>query len=129
MNTTSLEMSKRLKEAGVDKEPTFAWCRMHEGWAWDLIYKGVGFTLEEWERLEKIPAYTIAELLELLPAQIINKKQIYFLTIKFASTLCVCSYHRSLCDEADYKGRCWSDKNLCDALGEMVLYLKKEKII
>ena len=71
----SRELSEKLKALGVNKEPVFYWIEVNKDkWeCWELIH-----LMQHWEcchqrnekPVAKIPAYSVAELGELLPAGI-----------------------------------------------------------
>jgi hypothetical protein len=69
---TSLELSKKLKELGVNQESLFYWVEIKKGkWeCWELIH-----LMQHWEcchvrdekPVNKISSYSVAELGEMLP--------------------------------------------------------------
>lgn len=65
----SLDLAKRLKELGVKQESYFWWCRYKEnGWA---LSSEIGT-----ESLEEVAAFTVAELGEMLGANVFSSKSV-----------------------------------------------------
>lgn len=84
----SLELSKRLKEFGIKQESLFWWkcwipkkgsSYIHDGWKIS-IYKGSNIESDEHNI---ISAFTVAELLDLLPSIINTKKNEPFNNYRF----------------------------------------------
>jgi len=61
----SLELAKRLKELGVKQESLVHWVRT--GDSWRLSDQGIGIAHSYYQKAEKISAFTVAELLQMLP--------------------------------------------------------------
>lgn len=158
MNTTSLDMSRRLKEAGVKQKSKHFWVNStyscgYEGgdviWLcnnqWriydfrpDLKWHETGWirggkfheihtdeTNEKINNIEVYSAYLATELLELLPFGITINNYFCWLYVERGADRLFYIKYMSLKSET----QTFKNKNLCDALGEMVLYLKKERII
>lgn len=66
----SLELAKRLKELGVQQDAFFSWCRYENEPEHRLVY--FGMAPEYLELKEHIAAFTVAELGEMLPENIVT---------------------------------------------------------
>lgn len=93
MNTCSLEVSKKLKEAGLDIE---------SGYVWDLSYNGEWELVHSWEHggyhrgKNSTNAYQIHEILEQLPAKVTREGREYALYMHKSPTgsLSICYIHK-----------------------------------
>ena len=107
MLTTSLKLSKRLKELGVKQKSS------------EFYYGDNG---------ERIPALNTDELLEILPARI----EEYSLRIfKKEDGIYGCMYDLEACDGDHFQldGEYFEDKNPAEALGLMLEHLLINKLI
>jgi hypothetical protein len=69
---TSLELSKKLKELGCPKDSYFCWLKC--GHKKDFTLMGGSFAFCSNDKYEMYPAYTVAELLELLPKYLLIQR-------------------------------------------------------
>ena len=129
----SLWLAKELKEAGVNSPSLFNWrvwtdgsvdCAMSD--EDDFDYRGTGNKVKE-----KIPAYTVMELINSLPASIkikIEGKELdYMLMIcKGNSNLYVVSYEAGTCDDVDVLQE-FGNRKLADALAEMLIWWRERE--
>ncbi|MHC1572380.1 MAG: hypothetical protein ACXQTL_06495 [Methanosarcinales archaeon] len=113
----SVELARKLKEVGIgcnEYQPETIW-RWKElkpfGW---YVGESILRTLEEWA-----PAFTVAELMEQLPAVIETKAGRYRLTIEKYEHLWCVSYIGTAGDALETI----LNKKLADALGEMWIWL------
>jgi len=127
----SLWLAKELKEAGVNSSSLFKWriwsdgsvdCAMCDEDNFD--YRGTGNKVKE-----KIPAYTVMELINSLPASIKiktkGKELDYMLMIcKGNSDWYAVSYEAGTCDDVDVLQEFGNGK-LSDALAEMLIWWRK----
>ena len=127
----SLAVAKESKEAGVNSPSLFNWrvwsdgsvdCAMSDEDNFD--YRGTGNTVKE-----KIPAYTVMELINSLPASIKiktkGKELDYMLMIcKGNSDWYAVSYEAGTCDDVDVLQEFGNGK-LSDALAEMLIWWRK----
>lgn len=143
--TTSLEISKRMKEAGFPQDSMFyrnvntGKVRFTQRGNPDLAGLKFGEPKKTFKEKVKegiyISSYTTDELLELLPEVIYGRDLI---KIKYPSNDCL--YRRI--DYSDDLHRCgyWTNnpldtcmfsesEKLPDAIGELILYLKKEGLL
>ena len=129
----SFELAKELKEAGVNSPSLFNWrvwsdgsvdCAMAD--EDDFDYRGTGNTVKE-----KIPAYTVMELINSLPASIKiktkGKELDYMLMIcKGNSDWYAVSYEAGTCDDVDVLQE-FGNRKLADALAEMLIWWRKRE--
>lgn len=123
----NLELSKKLKELGVEKDSLFYWEELDELSELNYFPNGpqVNFVNELLilnGRMKFYEAYTASELLEFFP-QFINSW--IFRLEKYPS-----EYEIKYSDEHDTKRLCvgW-DKNISNALAKMLIHLIENKII
>jgi len=83
---TNLEISKKLKELGVEQESHFRWGENIKGWSIygelsipipSKVYEGKKIpdgarAMARWQKENSYSAFTVAELGEMLPAKILN---------------------------------------------------------
>jgi len=127
-NVVSLELAKRLKEAGVNSPSLFYWqiwddksvdiAMEHED---DFDYSGAGRKV-----VEKIPAYTVTELMEKLPDCIrVDKDRRFYLVVYKLSNSYKVDYERMLFDEietlCEFEGR-----KLSDALAQVLIWWREK---
>lgn len=111
----SLEPAKKLKELNVKQESLFYWDVLGE-----TAY-GVRFAPYSCPGLERYSAFTVAELIEILPAYIND----WDLIIK----KCPSEYEIKYCStEAKILKITW-DKNLANGLTGMLIYLIENKLM
>ena len=124
----SFELAKRLKEAGVNSPSLFYWriwndksvdiAMEHED---DFDYSGAGRKV-----VEKIPAYTVTELMEKLPDCIrVDKDRRFYLVVYKLSNSYKVDYERMLFDEietlCEFEGR-----KLSDALAQVLIWWREK---
>ena len=121
--TTSLELSKKLKEVGFPQDTYFYWSKNM-----DLVHWRV--ENREFYKVDlrtDIAAPTAEELLEWLPAYI-DKKQGLWLSLEKIDTATKNKYKACYGDEGiSYIERV--DNTPANAIARMVIYLAKNKII
>jgi len=132
-NVVSLELAKKLKEVGVNSSSLFYWREWSNGSVDcamvdedDFDYRGTGNKV-----IEKIPAYTVMELINSLPASIkikIEGKELdYMLMVcKGNSDWYVVSYEAGTCDDVDVLQE-FGNRKLADALAEMLIWWRKRE--
>ena len=126
----SLELAKRLKEAGVNSPSLFYWriwddksvdiAMEHED---DFDYSGAGRKV-----VEKIPAYTATELIEKLPGFIRpSKNERYILSIhKFCDGYAV-GYERCYDSVLKFFLQEFENEKLADALAQALIWWKRRE--
>ncbi|RLG68595.1 MAG: hypothetical protein DRO11_08860 [Methanobacteriota archaeon] len=116
----SLELAKKLKKIGLgcneyQPETEWRWYRLEpDGWCVGASTLRVA---EEW-----YPAFTVAEMMEELPAVVETKAGRYRLTIEKYEPRWYVSYIGTAGDALETA----LNKKLADALAEMLIWLKKE---
>jgi hypothetical protein len=116
---TSLDLSKKLKELGVKKESYFAWFNIPYAEKWEVMLQT--------KSLIGLPCYTASELLELLPKFIDKNGLNYsFGIVPSGEKEWYVGYNDKL-NKIELKNL-W-DKNICNALAKMVIYLTENKIL
>jgi len=122
----SLELAKKLKEAGVNSHSLFYW-RIWDDKSVDLVmeheddfdYSGVGRKV-----IEKIPAYTATELMGMLPS-LIREGLRYTLCVYKPHDRYIVDYER-LSEDYEIETLCeFEGRKLADALAEMLMWWKK----
>jgi hypothetical protein len=122
-HTTSLEVSKELKEAGWKKETKCSWT---DAYRVDGNFDLVNISFLKCSGKNVYPALLSDEILEELP-QGVYKESSYYLVIHPTLTGWTVEYrYRIFTDEVLC---CLEDKSLPDALAKMWLYLKKENLL
>jgi hypothetical protein len=116
--TTSLELSKKLKELDVKGESLFVWQQTTEG-RWYVNDS----KLFDWGS-ECYPAFTVAELGEILPEKLNKEPLPHLLTIMRFGQWEV-SYRRNPADFIAFE----SDKTLANTLAKMLIYLLEKKLL
>jgi hypothetical protein len=112
--TTSLELSKELKENGFKQDSIFAWYKVN-GKYHNSYYRH--------HEKDDICSPTAEELLEELP-EMIEDDVVYFLTMRKDRV----SY-RSLNNNILGTGQIYYESKLCNALAKMWIYLKKNNLL
>lgn len=131
----SLELCKKLKELGVRRESVFYWCRgiRHRDFGltgWCL--RGNKFVDENEaiiEKFEKISAFTVAELGEMLPREVRG----FDLLIRPADGSTPLKWHIGYV-ENDYEGYDYrferqASDNLANAMARMLIHLIEQGIV
>jgi len=121
----SRELSMKLEKLGVKQESLFYWIKYTGNkTVWELHYKKIkrrhGFLVQE-----HFPAFTVAELGELLPYKVKNK-----LRGKY-SYLNICKYVDNSweVDCNGHGGLVFADKKLANAMAKMLIELIENKLI
>jgi len=125
----SFELAKKLKEVGINSPNLFHWrvwsdgsvdCAMeHED---DFDYSGGGRKV-----IEKIPAYTPTELIEMLPDCIrVDKDRHFYLVVYKLSNSYKVDYERMLFDEIETLCE-FEDRKLSDALAQALIWWKRRE--
>ena len=126
----SLELAKKLKEAGVNSHSLFYWrvwsdgvvdiAMEHED---DFDYSGAGRKVKE-----KIPAYTAAELIEKLPGFIRpSKNERYILSIHKFCDGYVVGYERCYDSVLKFFLQEFESEKLADALAQALIWWKRRE--
>ena len=116
----SVEVAKKLKEIGVEQESLFYWRVWNDETVDCAIgYEDYDFSGAGRKIVERISAFTVAELMEQLPAVIETKAGRYRLTIEKYEHLWYVSYIGTAGDALETI----LNKKLADALGEMLIWL------
>lgn len=129
---TSLELSQRLEKLGVKQESYFYWVSGEGQNKWVLMQHPKGWTdrggtLESyWYKFYS--AYTVAELGELLPAQVTIEKRKPNLLITKRHTPHI-SWNTTYCTaDTQVLTPIMNEAFLAESLGEMLVFLIKNKI-
>jgi len=118
----SVEVAKKLKEIGVEQESLFYWRVWNDETVDCAIgYEDYDFSGAGRKIVERISAFTVAELMEQLPAVIETKAGRYRLTIEKYEPRWYVSYIGTAGDALESV----LNRKLADALGEMRLWLVK----
>ena len=129
-NVVSLELAKRLKEAGVNSPSLFYWQIWDDksvdiamGDEDDFDYSGAGRKVTE-----KIAAYTVTELMEMLPYSIRLRGDEYFTLriYKFRDGYGV-EYGRWHDDKIEILETLFENKKLADALAQALIWCRKRE--
>lgn len=131
---TSLELSKRLKELGVEQESLFYWSEDEHGLpsGWQIYHHNENLGVEEWFSKDErcISAFTASELLDLLPQTITIKKLTYQI---FISAGLDKQFFVVYADEKDYHDNFEAPiimrHNLCETLARMLIYLLEQGLM
>ena len=116
---TSLELSKRLKELGVEQDSLFYWHTPNEKEKFVVDNK-----VDEYS----VSAFTVAELGEKLPELKDNTSEVYKLsTLKRGKDSWTVSYMTN--NNAMYQSHFESSDTEAEARGEMLAYLIDNKLI
>lgn len=142
IKTTSLELSKQLKENGFPQESKFWYVNTGEDQNPENYILVVDApTSEAFSEAEMYAAPTAEEILDLLPVYAQFEKE--SLPFEFRMHKAIggefpdeyeifyCRYRRIITDKEDNyqeRGRCWSE-SLAEAAGKCWLYLKKEGLL
>jgi len=134
----SLEHAKKLKELGVKQESLFFWCEGNSyGDDGISMYCGTYgiidktkldevtiecFKINPKRELEYYSAFTVAELGELLPANIQIENRIY--SLKISKNHHLNTFTITYTDVLGFE-----ERNMADCLAKMLIWLKKNKKI
>lgn len=125
----SLEFSKKLKKLSVKQFSIFSWIYDYKNEIWEVWQDGIeNFkeTDENYEPAENInSAFTSTELLELLPKDIMINNTEYFINLLIGLDDFTI-YYDAVNDNINF---IFSNKNLCNALAEMLICLMENKVI
>ncbi|MCK5356766.1 MAG: hypothetical protein KAJ48_00090 [Elusimicrobiales bacterium] len=119
-NVTSLEVSKKLKEAGFKKKSYLKWCFHHLDKKWIARERPV-YQIDD-KNLATYNAYQVNEIIAELPKVICDKKGLFNLEILFGNSFINVKYingKETLANEIMYE-----NGTLQDTLAEMWLWLK-----
>jgi len=129
IQTTSLELSKRLKEKGVKQESEFYWgCSVEKKNEWEVYnientFDGVGnitsLDLDE----EIISAFTAEEIVEKLPVGCITKKVVVYKNFKATKK------HAYQCWRGSNFTENFEADTMAEAMGLMLEYLLDKKLL
>ena len=125
----SFELAKKLKEAGVNSPSLFYW-RIWDDKSVDIAmvdeddfdYSGAGRKV-----VEKIPAYTVTELMEKLPDCIrVDKDRHFYLVVYKLSNSYKVDYERMLFDEIETLCE-FANRKLSDALAQALIWWRERE--
>jgi len=117
----SVEVAKKLKEIGVEQDSLWKWC-IQEGVA--RCYTWFERKIQAWGKVEEeYSAFTVAELMEQLPAAIETKAGRYRLTIEKYEHLWCVSYTGTAGDALETI----LNRKLADALAGMLLWVYEDR--
>ncbi len=121
----NLDLAKQLKELGFEQESLFWWANMKSFWDgsfnWHIIQNPFNYSREK--LTDYVSAYTVAEVLAILPASVWdkNKESIGCLEISKTDSGFVVGYANL--DEMII------DENLANAGSKLLIYLKQNNLI
>ena len=123
----SLELAKKLKNAGVNSSSLFYW-RIWDDKSVDIAmgdeddfdYSGASRKV-----VEKIPAYTATELMGMLPECIRVSGHFYLVVYKLSNSYKV-DYERMLFDEIETLCE-FANRKLSDALAQALIWWKRRE--
>ena len=125
----SFELAKKLKEVGVSPPSLFYW-RIWDDKSVDIAmgdeddfdYSGAGRKV-----IEKIPAYTPTELIEMLPDCIrVDKDRHFYLVVYKLSNSYKVDYERMLFDEIETLCD-FANRKLSDALAQALIWCRERE--
>ena len=124
----SLELAKKLKEAGIEQDSLCYWIRWKDKDKWSI--KCVDeYMREEWKfspLVEYYSAYTATELIEKLPS-LIREGLRYTLCIYKLHDSYIVEYER-LSEDNEIELLCeFENKKFADALAEMLIWWRKRE--
>lgn len=126
---TSLELSKKLKELGVPQESLFHWNLWHgqmDDFMYQIHYRKPVKRLDGVLSEDTCSAYTVAELLERLPAgtSLLKRTDISGKNPPRYYTEVV-----SIDESRPEYNKDWLDENPAESLAKMLVYLLENKLI
>jgi len=115
----SLELSKKLKELGVKQESLFSWVDVRLNYKEKDIRYQLVFKCQKFYR-DEVSAFTVAELLDLLPAgtTILKRTDI--------TTKTIARYYVETCEQYN---KDWYDENPANACAKMLIYLLENNLL
>ena len=125
----SFELAKKLKEVGVSPPSLFYW-RIWDDKSVDIAmgdeddfdYSGAGRKV-----VEKIPAYTVTELMGMLPDCIrVDKDRHFYLVVYKLSNSYKVDYERMLFDEIETLCE-FANRKLSDALAQALIWCRERE--
>lgn len=118
---TSFELSKRLKEAGVEQNSLFSWVKLPEDLGGATIDRSV-LIHERWKDSEHFSAYLAGELLAMLPNRDKNKN--FLFCSKGDDGTYDCFYAKVTTNPIEIKQHT-AGKTLAEAAGNLLLKIKE----
>lgn len=132
---TSLEISKKLKELGVKQESLFWWINEHLVYKTDMgayLQNGGGIAERTFGCADKLSAFSVAELGEMLPIHLIkqsnaNEKVVFEYHLFFSKQPngYAIWYGQNYFDDKGYQ----IEKIEVDARGKMLIYLLENNLL
>ncbi len=133
---SNLELSRKLKELKVKQESVWYWMKMKRPDVWQLACKNmIGFTFENGagvanhriDEFEMVSAFTVAELGEMLPRNILVKKVPHWLQFEIRDSQggWSCQYRSIGSDTLKF----FEDKTMADCGAKMLIHLIENKLI
>ena len=141
MNTnyvTSLELSKRLKEAGIEQKSEFSWYHFMPEDRWEVRWtnncKLMQFAAKRnKEKREYISAFLASELGEMLPSTIGIEENKYELGLEIRKVGKFWEINYVWIEDVDNGGfhdlSGVSAETMSEAMGQMLLYLKQHNLL
>jgi len=122
----SLKLSKKLKELGVKQESLFYWVRVVENRKESFVGPEYNLFLQSRNKKDRVSAFTVAELGEILPKSIVVGKKKYWLQFEI----------QELQDgwSCQYKSfpravKFFEEKTMANAGAKMLIYLIENKLV
>lgn len=146
---TSFELSKKLKEIDIKQESIFFWYKK-ENCDWNIFHHHRLNILALHKKENVISAFTVAELMDIIPYYVDTKKNEPFNTFRFNMQICMiapegldsitrCYLTNYKCDSTEIAGEnAWLsrelfyhniyDSNLADALAKTIIKLREDNL-
>lgn len=120
MKVLSIEQMNRLKELGIDVKPK-GMCLMYTSDSSDNYYLKYGESTCE----DDVAAFSLQDIIELLPVQIINCNEIYLLKIiPISNEVSYVQFNAQICaDITKYPLRVKKSDSLFNSLFEMLIWV------
>lgn len=126
----SLELAKKLKELGITQKSIFCWFSINKGEFFELCYNSYFNRMDELLPQEYISAFTVSELLEMLPDNDPDKSgRIHFGIENEQLREDMGGKYYIVSDLADYPhDEDFYDDNFANAIAEMLIHLIENKL-
>lgn len=127
----SLELSKHLKELGVEQESLFYWTELHDGDEWATDGNEPRIFNEKLGSYIQSSAFTVAELGEMLPVTItVGYKHFYFCCNKtIHNNRCGYESENGIWGNVDETHLVGEGKTESDARAKMLIYLLENNLV
>lgn len=135
-HVTSLELSKKLKEAGVEQKSEFYWMgivNIYGEISWEIHQRNDDIDFD-WGAEKWLSAFLASELAEMLPERISHRRCLYITPTPeelrpYENNWYVLYERASTFFDENTGNPETGAPTLPDALGEMVLYLKQNNLL